>query len=73
MKTWWDHEGPVRSITAAGFEAATGQPPTEDDLERVNCGREGQFGHRVCGWCDEHGLPIFQCPHFFERTKGRPI
>lgn len=36
-------------MTEEQFEAATGYPPKNDDLERVNCSRAGSDGHTGCG------------------------
>lgn len=49
------------TITAEEFEARTGQPPEQDDLERVNCPHAGSMGHWQCGWCDDCELPQYQC------------
>ena len=46
-------------ITAKHFKDATGEAPEQDDLERSNCKRAGQFGHSSCGWCVEHNKPMF--------------
>lgn len=43
------------------FETRVGRPPTQDDLDRVNCKRVGEGGHRQCGWCQEHDKPRFIC------------
>ena len=43
------------------FLAATGNPPVQDDLERCNCDKAGQFGHKCCGWCSEKNQPVFSC------------
>ena len=50
-------------ITAERFERATGRPPKDDDLERCNCDRAGEYMHRSCGWCVECEGPVFQCGH----------
>jgi len=47
--------------TAEEFEAAMGRPPEFDDLERVNCDKVGEPGHRYCGWCNTHNKPNFAC------------
>lgn len=49
------------TITAEQFEAATGYPPEDDDLERCNCSEAGQLGHYYCGWCPTHNKPVFSC------------
>lgn len=46
-------------ITAEIFEAATGYPPQDDDLERCNCSRAGEFMHSCCGWNEEKNKPQF--------------
>jgi len=46
-------------ITAEQFEAAVGQPPKDDDLERCNCPKAGQHRHMNCGWNHEKRLPVF--------------
>lgn len=46
-------------ITAVEFEGATGWPPMNDDLERVNCPDAGQDGHLMCGWNAKAHLPNF--------------
>lgn len=38
-------------ITKKIFEAATGDKPVQDDLERCNCKNSGKEGHFSCGWC----------------------
>lgn len=45
-------------ITAKDFEDATGQKPTEDDLDRVNCEQSG-MGHACCGWNFKQNRPNF--------------
>lgn len=49
------------SISYDEFLAATGWPPSNDDLERVNCKEKGSVGHWSCGWCEDCNLPQFQC------------
>lgn len=39
----------------------TGQLPTNDDLDRVNCEYAGEIGHLHCGWCNLHNCPRFEC------------
>lgn len=46
-------------ITAEQFEATTGHPPKDDDLERCNCDKAGQPGHWYCGWDTDNNLPRF--------------
>jgi len=48
-------------MTAEEFKEMTGADPDQDDLERVNCDRVGEYGHRSCGVCPEHNLPRFMC------------
>ena len=48
-------------ITAKYFAEKTGNEPVDDDLERCNCKKAGEFGHSCCGWCPAHNLPVFQC------------
>ena len=48
-------------MTAEDFERATGRPPENDDLERVNCSTAGECGHMLCGWCDTCRLPRTAC------------
>ena len=45
----------------AEYKRLTGTKPDQDDLERVNCSKAGEIGHRQCGWCGNHKLPRFQC------------
>ncbi len=51
----------VGELDAAAFETITGRPPVQDDLERVNCHSAGTIGHDLCGWCNDHGTPRFEC------------
>lgn len=53
------------------FEAATGAPPEQDDLERCNCEKAGEPLHWSCGWCEIHNLPIFMDPECFPKCIGR--
>ncbi len=48
-------------MTAIEFEEKTGQPPIQDDLERVNCTCVGEVGHSQCGWCYYHNVPKYTC------------
>lgn len=48
-------------MTAEEFTSKMGIEPVNDDLERVNCEHAGEFGHRYCGWCDDHNKPRFMC------------
>lgn len=58
-------------MDAAEFERWTGRPPKDDDLERVNCPLAGQLMHWCCGWCDEHGTPVFSCVDKRHYRDGR--
>lgn len=53
-------------MTREEFIKITGMAPMNDDLERVNCPKAGQFGHKLCGVCP-HGGPRFGC---FTRDDG---
>ena len=46
-------------ITEEMFEAATGDKPVNDDLERCNCTKAGEPGHYMCGWNHYANLPVF--------------
>jgi hypothetical protein len=48
-------------MTREQFIVRFGYEPIDDDLERVECARAGQFGHRQCGMCERHECPRFQC------------
>lgn len=48
-------------MTAEEFESMVGRPPHLDDLERANCSEAGDVGHFMCGVCDEHKKPRFEC------------
>lgn len=60
---------PKKEITAAMFEAATGDKPVNDDLERSNCDKAGEFGHFFCGWCEEENLPMFMADPKYARKQ----
>ena len=49
-----------RGIDAKRFFEITGRGPEDDDLDRVNCLKDGP-GHRFCGICTECGQPRFIC------------
>lgn len=49
------------TITSEHFRKATGRDPINDQLERVNCEKAGKFGHSMCGWCQQHDVPITWC------------
>lgn len=51
----------MRDITSKGFKRATGREAEDDDLERTNCEKQGEFGHYSCGWCRGHLKPRFVC------------
>ncbi len=51
----------VGFIRAGIFEALTGRPPQDDDLDRVNCSEVGQEGHGLCGICEKHDVPRIHC------------
>lgn len=60
-------------MTPDQFRLAVKRDPQQDDLERANCDKAGQFGHQNCGVC-EHGLPVFICHDCFVRScHGKPI
>lgn len=46
-------------ITAAYFKECTGFDPVDDDLERCNCQKAGESGHRYCGWNHDLKQPVF--------------
>ena len=46
---------------AGAFRQMVGRKPEQDDLHRVNCLDAGTVGHLMCGWCDKHGSPCFEC------------
>jgi hypothetical protein len=48
-------------ITKKLFTYLFGRPPENDDLDRVNCSEAGKLGHRLCGICKRHRLPMFCC------------
>ncbi len=47
-------------ITENEFFDLVGEPPTDDDLDRVNCEKAGEIGHQSCGWNYKYGCPMFQ-------------
>ena len=51
----------VGAMDEAAFTEFVGRPPEQDDLERVNCPDVGHGAHLMCGWCDEHEVPRFEC------------
>jgi hypothetical protein len=46
-------------ITAEKFEAAVGCAPEQDDLDRCNCTKVGEIGHKLCGWDHTRNMPRF--------------
>jgi hypothetical protein len=60
-------------ITASMFEAATGDKPVNDDLERSNCDKAGQPGHFMCGWCEEENLPMFMVDSKYARKQEEMV
>lgn len=57
------------AMTVAEFEAKTGRPPADDDLDRVNCPEVGTHGHMQCGWCPAHDQPRPTCGCLAPRRK----
>ena len=49
-----------------------GRAPELDDLDRANCDRAGQPGHRLCGICT-HGYPVFLCTECAEEAMRKAI
>ena len=47
-------------ITAELFQQYTGRKPVNDDLERSNCDKVGEFGHFHCGWNHILNRPRFE-------------
>lgn len=54
-------------MTADVFRLRTRREPKNDDLERVNCNRVGEFGHFMCGWCPDHNAPRFHCGDYIAK------
>lgn len=52
------------------FEAKFGRPPIDDELERINCDKVGTIGHQLCGWCDEHNTPRYECSCWVINLEG---
>ena len=52
----------LMTITPQMFEEATGRPPENDDIERVNCPDAGSDGHLGCGWHVERNAPMYAVP-----------
>lgn len=57
------------TITEEIFIKATGAKPDNDDLDRCNCQKAGQFGHFSCGWCERCKQPRFSCGHYVVPIK----
>ncbi len=55
-------------IDAKVFEEKTGRAPRQDDLHRANCNEAGNFGHFMCGWCNECDKPRFECGHLLTQA-----
>jgi hypothetical protein len=51
-------------ITEEIFQHYIGRAPERDDLIRVNCLQEGEFGHSGCGWCDGCNRARWMCGHY---------
>ena len=49
------------TYTDTDFKHMTGRDSSYGDLERVNCDKAGDTGHRQCGVCPEHDKPRFVC------------
>ena len=48
-------------MNAEEFEKVVGRKPELDDLDRANCDKVGEPGHRQCGICSKCGKPVFIC------------
>ena len=57
-------------VDAERYYMMTGEPPSEDDLDRCNCTKSGTLGHLGCGVC-KHNRPVFKCPECFEEAALR--
>jgi hypothetical protein len=51
----------VGAVDERAFEGLVGRPPVDDELERLNCPHAGELDHQLCGWCDEHETPAWEC------------
>ena len=49
------------NMTPEQYQEKVGRLPEEDELDRVNCLKAGQLGHKNCGWCKFCDKPIFGC------------
>lgn len=49
------------SITLEKYISIMGSAPPYNELERCNCDRVGEPGHRYCGWCVGHNKPRAAC------------
>jgi len=58
-------------MNAKEFTEKVGRPPEQDDLERVNCEKAGERGHRNCGWCRACDTPRFMCGHWAPKPKKK--
>jgi hypothetical protein len=47
------------TITESFFIKFTGEVPINDDLERCNCKKAGEPGHKFCGWNYSKNKPMF--------------
>jgi hypothetical protein len=54
-------------ITEEIFQHYIGRAPIQDDLIRVNCLQEGEFGHTGCGWCSDCNKGRWMCGHYSNR------
>ncbi len=54
----------------AEYERRFGSKPEQDDLLRVNCDRAGTLGHSLCGVCEEHKKPRFECGCSAKRERA---
>ena len=55
---------PKYPVDAAGYKQFAKTDPIQDDLERLNCAKAGEFGHSQCGPCVKHMMPRFMCGCF---------
>lgn len=51
------------------FLRHVGREPVNDDLDRCNCDKAGEQGHKACGIC-EHYRPVFECQTCFPKCMG---
>lgn len=57
----------MKKWNANQFLKHVGREPENDDLDRCNCKQAGEQGHRACGICEEHRMPVFACPTCFPK------